>query len=238
MSNQISEANLFTSEIPTLDYKLASLGRTFQEVGFVHLQRGEGPLSDASFLAIQGIVEREWKLSDAHCFIERQNNIEIASFIEDRPNTFPTSKSPRAHEILSHITSRDVSHFITDLIGGPDPLFFRRCQALTLIKGKCLDAHVDVSANPTYKAAFILGIADEYLGGNFVLIDKQGVSHKKHLKMGEMIILDSTVVHEIERVTSGRRITLAGFYGTNYARNPKNPFASASAMHKMFEEGT
>ncbi len=99
-----------------------------------------------------------------------------------------------------------------------DKLCLRRCQANRLQKGDYIGEHKDQDSSPDYLATVVFHFSDDYSGGAFQTGNQQ--SYKPHAHMA--LVNNCSVPHQVTRVESGERLTLACFLSTSFAPNKKS----------------
>lgn len=100
---------------------------------------------------------------------------------------------------------------------GTDKLCLRRCQANRLQKGDYIGEHKDQDSSPDYLATIVFHFSDAYIGGCFQTSEQQ--SYKPKARMA--LVNNCSVPHQVTKVESGERLTLACFLSTSFAVNKK-----------------
>jgi hypothetical protein len=101
---------------------------------------------------------------------------------------------------------------------GTDRLCLRRCQANLLQEGDYIGEHKDQDSSPDYLATIVFHFSDDYTGGYFQTSVQQ--SYKPHAHMA--LVNNCSVPHQVTKVESGKRLTLACFLSTSFAPNMKS----------------
>ncbi len=101
---------------------------------------------------------------------------------------------------------------------GTDKLCLRRCQANRLRKDDYIGEHKDQDSSPDYLATVVFHFNSDYSGGHFQTRDQQ--SYKPQGNMA--LVNNCSVPHQVTRVESGERLTLACFLSTSFAANKKS----------------
>jgi hypothetical protein len=101
-------------------------------------------------------------------------------------------------------------------IFGTDELCLRRCQANLLYEGDYIGVHVDQHSNPDYFATVVLHFDSAYRGGAFITRDPQRGDHSYRPYKRAALVNDCSIPHEVSKVESGERRTLACFMSKNF----------------------
>lgn len=101
---------------------------------------------------------------------------------------------------------------------GTDNLCLRRCQANRLQKGDYIGEHKDQDSSPDYLATIVFHFSDDYSGGRFQTSEQQSYKPRAHMAL----VNNCSVPHQVTRVDSGERLTLACFLSTSFAANTKS----------------
>ncbi len=225
-------------EATLIQDKISLLRDQFQREGFIYLPASESFLQPEHFIEIQRLALATLQDPASKRIVDPQHESSAFPIIEDKKEQKPTNVGIFAQDIVTLFNAVQLTEKITNLslAGSNEALHLRRCQINSLSENDSILAHLDTNANPCYRTGLILGLSSEYTGGDLVINDKQNNSHPLRLGMGDIVILDSKIVHEVEEVESGLRLTLACFWGTNLEENPIKKFASARALYSYFEE--
>jgi PKHD-type hydroxylase len=140
----------------------------------------------------------------------------LAKLVKNNNQILPTS---------SEIAKKILMAFQNGILSSPEFLAFAYPKKIIKIMcnfyetnqyyGKHVDnAIIDIGKQSSGRAdlSFTLFLADksEYQGGELVIYDDQEEIEYK-LNAGEMIIYDSGKIHEVRKVTSGKRICIVGW---------------------------
>ncbi len=106
---------------------------------------------------------------------------------------------------------------------GTDRLCLRRCQANRLQKDDYIGEHKDQDSSPDYLATIVFHFSDDYSGGRFQTSERQSYKPQAHMAL----VNNCSVPHQVTKVESGERLTLACFLSTSFAANkkPRSAFA-------------
>lgn len=142
---------------------------------------------------------------------------------------FNDVESPEALNALSRdIETIVMSPKMRDFYGrftGTDKLCLRRCQANRLQQGDYIGEHKDQDSSPDYLATIVFHFSDNYTGGYFQTSDitKKPQRYKPCAQMA--LVNNCSIPHQVTKVESGERLTLACFLSTSFAANKKSRFA-------------
>lgn len=114
-------------------------------------------------------------------------------------------------ELWKFFTSEKIIHLYQGITGLKD-LYLDRCQIHKLKKGGYLGRHEDIAEHPQYKYTCIYFLDENYDGGELVFHPENAspISIKPPSK--SLIIVNSTIAHEINTVTHGNRTSLCCFF--------------------------
>jgi hypothetical protein len=114
-----------------------------------------------------------------------------------------------ADRILSILQKAAAIQRCREMLGAPY-LVIRRAQTNVISAGGYIGLHTDSESNPEYLANVVIGLTDEYSGGDYV-IHHGSRSQAFRLRRGTVLISLNDVPHEVTPVSSGLRCTLAFF---------------------------
>jgi len=104
---------------------------------------------------------------------------------------------------------------------GTDQLCLRRCQANRLQTGDYIGEHKDQDSSPDYLATIVFHFSDDYTGGYFQTSAQQSYKPKAHMAL----VNNCSIPHQVTKVESGERLTLACFLSTSFTPNINSPSA-------------
>ena len=128
----------------------------------------------------------------------------------------PEALHARAEELSNIVMSPKMKAFYKQIIG-TDELCMRRCQANLLHKDDYIGVHVDQDSNPDYFATVVIHFDGHYRGGEFITHDQQRGNHSYKPQQRAVLVNDCSIPHEVSKVESGERKTLACFLSKNFA---------------------
>ena len=105
---------------------------------------------------------------------------------------------------------------------GTSKLCLRRCQANRLQKGDYIGEHKDQDSSPDYLATIVFHFSEEYSGGYFQTGGQKNRQQAYKPRAHMALVNNCSVPHQVTKVESGERLTLACFLSPSFAPN-KNP---------------
>lgn len=128
----------------------------------------------------------------------------------------PKSLNALSKEIESLVMSPKMRAFYQQFTG-TDKLCLRRCQANRLYAGDYIGEHKDQDSSPDYLATIVFHFSEDYTGGYFQTSDQQGYKPRAHMAL----VNSCSVPHQVTKVESGVRLTLACFLSTSFGPSKK-----------------
>jgi hypothetical protein len=144
--------------------------------------------------------------------------IRIARFITDEP--LPAETKHPVTRLAADVIAREVVTRRVCELTGFEHLRLRRVQAHVLEPGNFLDPHIDNGANPLWDISTICGFESASQGGTLVVEAEDGSKISYDGSAGTVVLFRANLRHEITRVISGQRRTLACWYSRSDAPNP------------------
>lgn len=123
-------------------------------------------------------------------------------------------------EIESVVMSAKMRAFYQQFTG-TDKLCLRRCQANRLYEGDYIGEHKDQDSSPDYLATIVFHFSEDYTGGYFQTNEQQRYKPRVHMAL----VNSCSVPHQVTRVESGVRLTLACFLSTSFQPSKKSRVA-------------
>lgn len=99
---------------------------------------------------------------------------------------------------------------------GERGMVLRRCQSHVMEPGGFIGRHADVDSNPGYRASLVVGLGDAFEGGA-LRIEARGETFTVALRRATAVVMATDLPHEVERVSRGRRRSLACFFASSPA---------------------
>jgi hypothetical protein len=153
-------------------------------------------------------------------------DLALAQYPEDRRRVANQAAADRILRVLGK--SAALEHW-REALGAPR-VVIRRAQTNVIHPGGYIGVHTDSESNPEYLANVVLGLTDDYVGGDYVT-HRDGVSQVYRLRRGAVLVSLNDIPHEVTPVTAGERRTLAFFLAANEAPahlRAARPLAAAS----------
>ncbi len=142
----------------------------------------------------------------------------IAPLMTDEP--LPSETEHPATRLVVDVIAREVvTRRIAELTGF-ERLRLRRCQAHMMAPGGFMLRHIDCEMNPLYDISLICGFEGASQGGTLI-IETAGSTCSYDVSSGNVVIFRTKLPHEITRVVSGARRTLACWYSRSDDPNPR-----------------
>lgn len=128
----------------------------------------------------------------------------------------PAALNAQSQEIEAIVMSPKMRGFYQRFTGA-DKLCLRRCQANRLRTGDYIGEHKDQDSSPEYLATIVFHFSDDYSGGYFQTSVRQNYKPQAHMAL----VNNCSVPHQVTKVESGERLTLACFLSTSFLPNKK-----------------
>ena len=128
----------------------------------------------------------------------------------------PEALSDFSAEIAAIVMSGKMRRFYQQFTG-TEKLCLRRCQANRMFSGDYIGEHKDQDSSPHHLATIVFHFSPQYTGGWFVTNEKHRYKPSAHMAL----VNNCSVPHQVTKVESGERLTLACFLSTSFAANEK-----------------
>lgn len=145
----------------------------------------------------------------------------------DSPKTL-NNQSAAIEAIVMSAKMRDFYQKFT----GTNKLCLRRCQANRLQQGDYIGLHKDQDSSPDYLATIVFHFSEDYTGGYFQTRGSDE-KHSYKLKSYMALVNSCSIPHQVTKVESGERLTLACFLSTSFADNRKPRFSFKVKQKKV-----
>ena len=186
----------------------------FEEQGTLMFKPEELPLSGEEWSQIEALLDDVDYEHIVGGDAGEGHSVWVCRFYNDVER--PEALHPRSEELSNIIISSKMKAFYKQIIG-TDQLCLRRCQANLLYENDYIGVHIDQDSNPDYFATIIFHFDEQYKGGNFITRDQQRGDHSYHPQARAVLVNDCSIPHEVSRVESGKRKTLACFLSKSFA---------------------
>lgn len=171
------------------------------------------------------LSEQEWRLlaellskSDYEHIVggdaDESHSVWVSRYINDIESPEPLNAFSR--DVESVVMSAKMRAFYQKFTG-TDKLCLRRCQANRLHAGDYIGEHKDQDSSPDYLATIVFHFSEDYTGGYFQTSDQQRYKPRAHMAL----VNSCSVPHQVTKVESGVRLTLACFLSTSFEANKK-----------------
>ncbi len=154
------------------------------------------------------------------------HSVWVSRYINDVDS--PEALNTQSSDIEAIVMSSKMRRFYQQFTG-TDKLCLRRCQANRLHKGDYIGEHKDQDSSPDYFATIVFHFSGAYRGGYFQsgerqLDDQQPRDQQRYKPSAHMALVNNcSVPHQVTKVESGERLTLACFLSTSFAPNIHSP---------------
>lgn len=115
-----------------------------------------------------------------------------------------------ARRILRIAASDEALAYWADCFG-LEKATVRRAQTNFLYEGGEVGFHNDHESNPDYKISVVMGLSDDYTGGDFIARITPEDERRFHVGRGDILVAKPELQHAVDAVRSGRRMSLILF---------------------------
>ncbi|MFD8725749.1 hypothetical protein ACFV2H_49430 [Streptomyces sp. NPDC059629] len=115
-----------------------------------------------------------------------------------------------AQMILDIVASEQAMAFWADCFG-LEKLTVGRAQTNFLHEGDGVGWHNDHESNPEYRISIVLGLSDDYSGGDFLAQLTPEDQRRYRVNRGDILVAKAEIQHAVSVVESGRRMSLVLF---------------------------
>ena len=185
----------------------------FEEHGALLFNDIEFPLASAEWQQIESLLEDVEYEHIVGGDAGEGHSVWVCRFYNDVEK--PVALHARSKEISDIMMSGKMKSFYQKILG-VDDLCLRRCQANLLHEGDYIGVHVDQDSNPDYFVTVVLHFGSEYCGGEFITRDQERGDHSYKPYQRAALVNDCSIPHEVTKVESGKRKTLACFMSKNF----------------------
>jgi hypothetical protein len=197
--------------------------------GVIQLRFGEHPYSEEDVLALIELCKR----MPVKAGIGDTNRVSVGRIVVDPVDIIrETLGYPRAHvedstlarEILGVVASDSAMAYWREALN-QEPLMVQRAQANFLHEGGEVDFHNDHESNPSYSASIVVGLSNDYTGGEFIAEVSPGEIRRFRVERGDVLVSKPELRHAVTRVASGMRLSVVMFM----TQSPSNPETAAAS---------
>lgn len=156
------------------------------------------------------------------------HSVWVSRYINDVDT--PEALNDYSKEVEAIVMSTKMRNFYQQFTG-TDELCLRRCQANRLQTGDYIGEHKDQDSSPDYFATIVFHFSNDYSGGYFQsgeskFGEKKLEEQPQYKPLARMALVNNcSVPHQVTKVESGERLTLACFLSTSFAANTHSPAA-------------
>ncbi|CAM5502049.1 hypothetical protein SAVIM338S_03631 [Streptomyces avidinii] len=115
-----------------------------------------------------------------------------------------------AQAILDIAASDEAMAFWADCFG-LEKVTMRRAQTNFLYEGDSVGSHNDHEANPEYRISIVIGLTEDYTGGEFVAEISPEDHRRFRVNRGDILVAKPELQHAVSVVESGKRMSLVLF---------------------------
>ena len=146
---------------------------------------------------------------DAH----DDQDIYVRRILTDRAGEVPTlTLEPYASEIMAILDDERRRRVFATILGSSEEYFIRRCQTHRMMVGSYLGAHVDVESNPHNEFSVVIQLGRGFEGGEFVVHPEGRDAEVYATEYGSVLVTACTLRHEVRKVRTRERHSVAYFY--------------------------
>lgn len=146
---------------------------------------------------------------DAH----DEQDIYVRRILTDRVGEVPSlTLEPYASEIMAILDDEPRKRAFATLLGSSEEYFIRRCQTHRMAVGSYLGAHIDVESNPHNEFSVVIQLGRGFEGGEFVVHPEGRDAEIYATEYGSVLVTACTLRHEVWKVRSRERHSVAYFY--------------------------
>lgn len=187
------------------------------------------PLSKQEWQQLAGLLSKSEFEHVVGGDANESHSVWVSRYVNDIET--PESLNALSKEIESLVMSAKMRAFYQQFTG-TDKLCLRRCQANRLYAGDYIGEHKDQDSSPDYLATIVFHFSEDYTGGYFQTSDQQCYKPRMHMAL----VNSCSVPHQVTKVESGVRLTLACFLSTSFgpSKKPRVAFKidNRSALNK------
>jgi len=136
----------------------------------------------------------------------------------------PEALNPLSSDIEAIVMSTKMRAFYQRFTG-TKKLCLRRCQANRLFQGDYIGVHKDQDSSPDYLATIVFHFSENYSGGYFQTDDTDNHHRLYKPRVHMALVNNCSVAHQVTKVESGERLTLACFLSRSFEPNKILPSA-------------
>lgn len=152
-----------------------------------------------------------------------EHDIFVRRILTDRVGEVPTlTLEPYASQIMGILDDAPRRQLFSVLLGNDEPRCIRRCQTHRMTVGSYLGAHIDVESNPHNDYSVVIQLGRDFNGGEFVVYPQDEAERVYETHYGTVLITACTLKHEVRKVRSNERHSVAYFYSRYTGPNQRD----------------
>jgi len=183
-----------------------------EKSGTLIFEEKELPLTPADWLQLEKLVSKSRFEHIIGGDANESHSVWVSRYFNDIEE--PKALNEIAKDIEQIVMSPEMRHFYAQFIG-TDKLCLRRCQANKMLSGDFIGMHKDQDSSPEYYATVVFHLDCDYEGGAFETCDNRRYRPQRHMAL----VNNCSISHQVAKVESGKRITLACFLSKSFGRS-------------------
>jgi len=186
-------------------------------------EEGDIPLSDKQWQQLAHLLANSEYQHVIGGDAEEGHSVWVSRYYNDVES--PEALSDLSEQVKTIVMSPEMRAFYKQFTG-TDELCLRRCQANRLSQGDFIGLHKDQDSSPDYLATIVFHFSKGYKGGYFQIENDDTLASRRYRPAEHMALVNNcSIPHQVTRVESGERLTLACFLSTSFAPNKAAPHA-------------
>jgi len=186
-------------------------------------EEGDIPLTDKQWQQLAHLLAKSEYQHVIGGDAEEGHSVWVSRYYNDVES--PQALSDLSEEVKTIVMSAEMRAFYQQFTG-TDKLCLRRCQANRLSQGDFIGVHKDQDSSPDYLATIVFHFSNEYKGGYFQIDKDDAITPQRYRPSAHMALVNNcSIPHQVTRVESGERLTLACFLSTSFTPNKVTPSA-------------
>ncbi|WP_018544611.1 2OG-Fe(II) oxygenase [Streptomyces sp. LaPpAH-108] len=151
--------------------------------------------------------------------IGEENRLGVGRILVDPVDV---AREARGYE-SAKVEAPEIAQQILDIVASPQALAFwadcfslnevavRRAQTNFLYPGDEVGSHNDHESNPAYRISVVMGLSDDYTGGDFIAHIDSADERRFRVNRGDILVAKPELQHAVSVVESGKRMSLILF---------------------------
>ena len=185
-------------------------------------EEGEIPLNKKEWSQLADLLAKSEYEHIIAGDVSESHSVWVSRYFNDVVS--PEAINPLSSYIEAIVMSAKMRAFYQRFTG-TKKLCLRRCQANRLCQGDYIGIHKDQDSSPDYLATIVFHFSENYSGGYFQTDDPAN-PHRRYQPCAHMALVNNcSIEHQVTKLESGERLTLACFLSTSFAPNKTSPLA-------------